>query len=56
MALMPRATQVLQWLVQRAAMERSGANPQNQSKFGLKAAIRLHEVGIASNRASAMAR
>ena len=30
--------------------------PKNQSKFGLKAAIRLHEVGIASNRASATAR
>ena len=29
---------------------------QNQSKFGLKAAIRLHEAGITSNRKSAMLR
>ena len=27
--------------------------PQSRSKFGLQAATRLHEVGIASNRASA---
>ncbi len=30
--------------------------PKNQPQFGLKAAIRLHEVGITSNRASATAR
>ena len=29
---------------------------KSTSKFGLQAATRLHEVGIASNRASAMAR
>ncbi len=56
MALMSWATQVLQWPVQWAAKEQSGANPQNRSKFELKAATRLHEVGIASNRISAMVR
>ncbi len=30
--------------------------PKNQSKFGLRAATRPHEVGIASNRRSAMLR
>ncbi len=30
--------------------------PKNQPQFGLKAATRLHEVGIASNRRSAMLR
>ena len=30
--------------------------PQTRPQFGLKAATRLHEAGIASNRASAMAR
>ncbi len=30
--------------------------PKNRSQFRLKAAIRLHEVGIASKRASATAR
>ena len=34
-------------------MERSGANPQNYPQFGLQAEIRLHEVGVASNRVSA---
>ena len=29
---------------------------QNRSQFGLRAATRPHEAGIASNRASAMAR
>ena len=29
--------------------------PKSRPQFGLKAAIRLHEVGIASNRASATA-
>ena len=28
-------------------------NPKSRSKFGLQAATRLHEVGIASNRGSA---
>ena len=30
--------------------------PESRSQFGLESATRLHEVGIASNRASAMAR
>jgi len=29
---------------------------QSRSQFGLQAATRLHEVGVASNRASAIAR
>ncbi len=35
------------------AMERSGANPEEPSQFGLHSATRVHEVGIASNRGSA---
>ena len=35
---------------------RGSQSHQNQSQFGLKAAIRLHEVGIASNRKSDMLR
>ncbi len=54
--LMSRATHVLQWTVQREARPRGGANPQNRSQFGLQAAIRLHEAGIASNRGSATSR
>jgi hypothetical protein len=50
---MSRATHVLQWPVQRGANPRGGANPKNRSQFGLQAATRLHEVGIASNRRSA---
>jgi hypothetical protein len=30
--------------------------PENRSQFGLQAEIRLHEVGIASNRGSAIPR
>ncbi len=56
MAFMSRATHVLQWTVQREARPRGGANPQNRSQFGLQAAIRLHEAGIASNRGSATSR
>ena len=33
-----------------------GANLESLSQFGLEAETRLHEVGFASNRASAMAR
>ena len=33
---------------------RGSQSHQSRSKFGLEAATRLHEVGIASNRASAM--
>eukprot|EP00211_Chloroparvula_japonica_P019278 CAMPEP_0119124450 /NCGR_PEP_ID=MMETSP1310-20130426/4075_1 /TAXON_ID=464262 /ORGANISM="Genus nov. species nov., Strain RCC2339" /LENGTH=56 /DNA_ID=CAMNT_0007114405 /DNA_START=123 /DNA_END=293 /DNA_ORIENTATION=+ len=56
MALTSRAAHVLQWLVQWVATQRWGANPQNQSQFGLESATRLHEVGIASNRVSATTR
>ena len=52
MPLTSRATGVLQWLVQRVAKPRGGANLQSQSQFGLKSATRLHEVGIASNPGS----
>ena len=41
---------------QREAKPRGGANPQKQSQFGLKAEIRLHEAGIASNGRSAYCR
>ncbi len=51
--LMPWATLVLQWLVQWVANPQGGANPKNRPQFRLEAAIRLHEVGIASNRGSA---
>ncbi len=54
MALMPRATHVLQWPVQRASRNREVEQiPENRSQFGLESATRLHEVGIASNRESA---
>ncbi len=36
--------------------ERWSKSHQNRPKFGLRAATRPHEVGIASKRASAMAR
>ncbi len=52
MAFMSRATHVLQWPVQWAATSRDGANPKSRSQFGLQAATRLHEAGIASNRGS----
>ena len=53
MAFMSRATHTLQWPVQSVAKPRGGANPESWSQFGLQAATRLHEVGIASNRRSA---
>ena len=53
MALTPRAAHVLQWPVQKDARPRGGANPQNRPQFGLESATRLHEVGFASNGASA---
>ena len=40
-------------LKQREATPRGEANPEKVSQFGLQAATRLHEVGIASNRRSA---
>ncbi len=52
MALMSRATHVLQWPVQRVAIPQGGANPKNWPQFRLWAAIRPHEGGIASNRES----
>ena len=56
MAFMPWAAHVLQWQVQNDARPRGGANRQNLPQFGLQAATRLHEVGIASNRWSATQR
>src|ERR1700678_1838499 len=53
MPLTSRAAHMLQWLVQRAAIPRGGANPKSQSQFGLESAPRLHEVGVASNPGSA---
>ena len=56
MPLMSWATHVIQWQRQRAANPRGQANPQTLSQFGLQAATRLHEVGIASNGRSAYCR
>ncbi len=53
MALTPRAAHVLQWPVQKEARPRGGANPESRPQFGLESATRLHEVGFASNGASA---
>ena len=53
MPLMSWAAHVLQWPAQWAATARAGANPQSRPQFGLEAATRLHEVGVASNRGSA---
>ena len=53
MPLMSWAAHVLQWPAQRAATARAGANPQSRPQFGLEAATRLHEAGVASNRGSA---
>ena len=52
MPLMTWATHVLQWEVQRVARPRGHANLL-KLQFGLQAATRLHEAGIASNRGSA---
>ena len=53
MALTPRAAHVLQWPVQSEPIPRGGGNPENWPQFGLEAATRLHEAGIASNGVSA---
>ncbi len=53
MALTPWAAHVLQWPVQKEAIPRGGANPQNWPQFGLESATRLHEAGFASNAVSA---
>jgi hypothetical protein len=51
--LTPWATRMIQWYGQRDANPRGGANPKTVPQFGLQAATRLHEAGIASNRGSA---
>ena len=53
MPLMAWATRVLQWRTQQEAIQRCGAKLKITSQFGSKSAIRLREVGIASNRGSA---
>ena len=53
MPLMPWAAHVLQWPVQRDATPRGGRIPESRPQFGLGAATRPHEVGVASNRGSA---
>ena len=55
MALTSGAAHVLQWPVQRDAIPRGGANPESRPQFRLQSATRLHEVGFASNGASATA-
>ncbi len=56
MAFMSRAAHVLQWRVQRdAKLARAEQIPKSAPQFGLQAATRLHEAGIASNRRSAYA-
>ena len=55
MALMVWAAHVLQCQVQWVATSREDANLQSLAQFGLESATRLHEVGIASNGASATA-
>jgi len=40
MPLMPRASRMLQWPVQRAAIPQGGANPKSRSQFGLGSATR----------------
>ena len=56
MAFMSWATHTLQWPVQWVAKPRGGANPLKAGpQFRLQAATRLHEVGVASNRVSAIA-
>ena len=52
MALMGRATHVLQWALQRVTTARARVNLQKRSQSGLKSETRLYEVGIASNRKS----
>ncbi len=48
-----QATNVLQWPGQRLRDREVELIPKTRSQFRLEAAIRLHEVGIASNRRSA---
>ena len=51
--LIPWATHIIQWPLQRVATRRLWANRQKRPQFGLKSATRLHEAGIASNHRSA---
>ncbi len=53
MAFMIRAAHVLQCGVQRDANPRGEQTSKSVAQFGLQAATRLHEAGIASNRGSA---
>jgi len=50
MALILWAIDVPHMPLQRDAIMRIGANPQNRIKYGLLSEIRLHEKGITSNR------
>ena len=56
MPFMSWATHVLQWPQQRETKQRCGVKLKKRSQFGLKAEIRLYEVGIASNGRSAYCR
>jgi hypothetical protein len=57
MALTPWATNMLQWTVNRGIRDREvEAISEIRSQFGLQAATRLHEAGIASKRRSAKLR
>ncbi len=53
MAFMIRAAHVLQSNVQREQNREVKQIPESVGQFGLQAATRLHEAGIASNRGSA---
>ena len=53
MALTPWATNMLQWTVNRGIRDREvEAISEIRSQFGLQAATRLHEAGIASDGGS----
>ena len=55
--LTPWATHMLQWkVIKGCQIVRWSQSRQNFSQFGLRAATRPHEAGIASNRESAMSR
>ncbi len=55
--LTPWATHMLQWkVIKGCQIARWSQSHQNFSQFGLRAATRPHEAGIASNRESAMSR
>ena len=54
MPLMTWATHVLQWRNRGKQTREGERTPKITSQFGLKSATRLHEVGFASNGASAV--